>query len=367
MKVKNNTIPFHTKIASMVSEEGKNFAISPLSIAMAFEMVKLVASEKTLEEIKEVFGDIPKINIPKDFNLQIANSVWTTEDASEDYISLVKEKLNAEAKLIQNFNGQPINEWCSEKTNGLIDSIVDRNLDKNVSAVLINVIYFLADWLNKFNKKDTTENGNFTLFDGSKIKVPMMRKFNGNHKYYEQDGVKYVSLPYSCKDNKKPDTADKEGFSPSMILAIPPEGKSVADFISKWNPLESSFYCYEKDFSILAFPRFKFKWGAELITFLKKLGLLEIFTDNSKVNGILASGNHLKIGAVAHKTVVKVDENGTEAAAVTALQFLCCAAMNKPDTKVIFVADRPFAFSIVEMNSSAVLFTGAVYDPRKED
>lgn len=356
---------FHKKIVSRCIKEGKNFAISSLSISIAFQLVRLAANGKTKEEIIDLFGDVPVINIPEDFKLQIANSIWTTKEVSSEYAAEAKEKLNATTHKFNIGDGSPINQWCAEKTNNLIPQIVDNSLDPDIRAFLVNAIYFLADWLDQFDKNMTDENGNFYLYNGDLVKTPLMMKLEGSARYFQDSKTQYLSLPYECEDNKPGYPKKPATFTPHMIFALPAEGQSLAEFISEWNPLESAKRCYSQEYNQIVIPRFKVEWGMDLSNILAGLGIPTAFSENAEITKILASGEKLKIDSVVHKAVVKVDEKGTEAAAVTAIGFRCCAAMSEPEPKFNFIANRPFAFAIVEEVSQTVLFTGVVYDPTK--
>ncbi len=242
-----------------------------------------------------------------------------------------------------------INNWVDEKTNQKIDKIVD-NISSDDRMFLINAIYFKGAWKAEFDKNDT-EDKTFYLSDGSTKSVATMKIENDFAVYFEQN-YSAIELPYGQGNY-------------SMVVLLPNDDSSLPELINQlnsaeWNNLMLSIG--EPSGWNLELPKFKFEYENELNNELADLGLGIAFSDLADFTGINKDGN-LAISRVKHKTFIEVNEEGTEAAAVTSVTMGVTSAgpgMND------FAIDHPFLFAIKEKYTNAILFLGTVSDPSQE-
>jgi len=349
------------------SEGHKNIFISPLSISMALSMTLNGASGETLDSMKRALRveglELDEINESyrqlikslqrpdSGVTIEIANALWGRLEIKYRHEFIVSDAkyYGAELKLI-NFNEAAprlINKWVKAKTHGKISKIVDR-IDPNTIVFLINAIYFKGAWKTTFDKKKTKE-GEFTLLDGKKIKVPMMRQ-EGHFNYFKGPNYQAVSLPYG-----------KEGKM-SMYVFLPDESSNLDELFETlqnygWRvPFEQ--FISEKGEIVL--PRFKMDYGKELKDALASLGMGIAF-DQMKADftNLCFSKDRVYLQGVLHKSVIEVNEKGTEAAAVTSVRVGITALPKR----FKMVVDRPFFFLIRDNESGVILFMGEVTNP----
>ncbi len=352
---------------TIVSEESatKNLMISPLSVSQALSMTLNGAKENTFEQMKQTLSfnslnldEINKSNLSltgsllshdKNVTMQIANSIWHRKDCSpkSDFVSNNKTYYNAEVNGYDPLQPEKackaMNDWVSENTKGKIDQIIDEVKPENV-LFLINAIYFKAEWKTQF-KKINTEKMQFTLDNGTEKEVQtMIGKVKLNYINEEQYSV--VKLPYgSGKFN--------------MLVFLPEEGITSNEIA----PLLQNF-----DFSVLNgsqyvereiwLPKFEFSYERKLNEDLVHLGMSDAF-DASLANFNNMANVGLHISEVKHKTYIKTDEEGTEAAAATSVTM----NFTSIGPEGVIRIDRSFLFAIVEEDTNAILFMGRVFDP----
>ncbi len=349
-------------------EDEKNIMISPLSIAIALAMTYNGADGETKEAMENTLhlqglstGDINKsyqslldalLSVDPKVIMEIANSIWYRDDfyVEEDFLNINKTYYDAEvAKL--NFSDPAsvdiINRWVSDKTHDKIDKIIEQ-IDPLDVMFLINAMYFKGTWKYEFDENDTheapfyNEHGNF-LGD-----VEMMM-IEGDFNYYSNDLFHAVELPYGQGNY-------------SMIVMLPQSGVSIDSLVSnmnndKWKTWMEGFY-ERPDFDVYL-PKFKFEFEKELKEILSQLGMEIAFDPNgsadfSKINPDV----YLYISSVKHKTFIEVNEEGTEAAAVTSVSVTTSIGPSNE-----FKADHPFVFVIKEKFTRAIMFMGKVAEP----
>ncbi len=353
-------------------EKGKNIFISPLSVSMALGMTyngtdesTKEAMEKTLElsglavqEINESYKDLIELltGLDRKVKFQIANSIWYRQSWSfeEEFINLCKAYFNAEVSGLD-FNdpgaSEIINSWVDRNTNGKIEKIVDDVIDPYTVMFLINAIYFKGTWTYEFDKKLTSDD-QFNLPDGSKSPCKMMVQ-EGDFQYFETDDFQAIDLPYG-----------DERFSMTIFL---PKPQVDVDYLVKqldqesWDHWINSF---SKRSVKLFFPKFALKYEIKLNDVLKALGM-EIAFDpyQADFTKMYEGPENLYISKVKHKTFVKVDEEGTEAAAATSVGIVPTSI--EPYVLIMRV-DRPFVFAIRENYSQTILFIGKIVEPSLE-
>ena len=358
------------KIREASSEE--NIMISPLSISVAFAMAYNGADSETKTEMEKAMKlnglTTEQINnsykmlinalqsLDKDVVFEIADAIFYTEGFSvkSDFLNINKTIYDAEVEKL-NFSSssavQTINSWVADKTHDKIKSIIQQ-LNPLDRLVLLNAIYFNGIWTNKFDENGT-HMLNFTKTDGTNIEVPMMKK-EEKLGYTSNSLFIAIKMPYG-----------KGQFN--MFVMLPANGKSSQDVIDElntdnWNNWVKSFEI--KDPVVVTMPRFKFAFETKLNKVLVQMGMEKAFqpyiADFSKM-----SDEDLYISSAIHKSFIDVNENGTEAAAVTSITFTTTSAGNEPP-KTYFTVNKPFVFAITEKDTNAILFMGEVQNPEYE-
>ena len=240
-----------------------------------------------------------------------------------------------------------INDWVYDQTQEKIkDLLPDGALNPDTRMVLVNAIYFKADWLSQFDADDTTDSP-FHLLDGTDITVKMMNQ-GTFMPYYRGDGFQAVELPYA-------------GDTAAMDIIVPDEG-DFEDFESALNSdlFNETLNGLGPTSMMLSLPKFTFESEFNLSDTLKSMGMVDAFDpDNADFSGMTAE-NDLFISDVIHKAFVAVDEEGTEAAAATGV---IVGATSAPMFDVTLTIDRPFIFIIRDKPSGQILFIGRVLDP----
>lgn len=346
-----------------------NVFISPTSVALALAMAyngaegaTRTAMEETLrkngltdEEINQSYKsliDALKQLDPKVL-LEIANSIWYRNDVEvlPEFINTNKTYYDAEVSSMV-FNDAAkniINAWVADKTHDKIKEVIDFIPD-NAIMYIINAIYFKGIWKSAFEKEKTSDLP-FYLKDGSAVQVPTMQQ-QDTFKYLSNELFSAVELPYG-----------NGNFS--MVVLLPENGKNTDDIVAQLNP--ESWDQWMSEFSekdvVLLLPRFKFEYNKLLNDDLTDMGMGIAFSDNADFSKIEPS-REIFISRVIHKTFVEVNEEGTEAAAVTAIEI---AQTSYPGVGPVYLfIDRPFLFVIKEKDTGAILFIGRVNNPLKK-
>jgi len=371
----NNDFAARIFKAMATAEAGKNLMISPLSIELALAMTMNGASGDNLTEMRTVLGfdemtiaDIDEQFLhliksleeaDKDMTLAIANSMWMDE--------LFEPRLKAAFKeaLTGSFEAEPytvdmadaatvdlINQWVSDNTNGKIEKIID-DINADTVMFLINALYFKAAWTVTFDE-DRTYDGDFTLADDTHKTVKMMTfKDAQDFKFFSSGygaagGYSAVRLPYG---------RDKFAF-----YGFVPNDGTVDEFIARMadEGLDGFFSnLTEKEEVPVLLPKFKFAYEKSLNEILQDLGMEQLFVPGGLLN-MADPGDGLYVSEVKHKTFIEVNEQGTEAAAVTSVEVGDTAM---PEG---FYGTKPFVFVIRDDRSGTILFMGKVEDPTQE-
>jgi len=291
------------------------------------------------------------------FQLSIANSVWGQQDYpfADGYRTTLAQQYGAElaeANFTEDPDGERarINDWVAEETAGTIEELLPPgSIDDLTRLVLVNAIYFLANWEQPF-PEGRTEQATFTALDGTDHEVPLMG-LEREWPYVERAGTRAVELPYV-------------GGDAAMLVVLPPEGEFEAyereldgdDLAELVNGLDTRE-------GTVRLPRFEFDTSVQLSDPLAELGMPDAFDrEQADFTGMAESdeGERLYLDEAYHDAAVAVDENGTEAAAATGAVIGDTAV---PADPFEFVADRPFLFAIRDRPTGAVLFLGRVVDP----
>ncbi len=346
-------------------DPGGNIFISSLSISIALTMTYNGAvgeTERAMAEVLEIGTlDLSTINQsnkalrnslenpdPK-VEISIANSIWSRQgvEFNTDFLERNRAFFGAEIASLD-FNSpqaiEIINEWVDTNTNGKIQKIVDR-IDQQTVLFLINAIYFKGSWQEEFDKSSTWAD-TFHLSDGSEKRVQMMYR-KGAYPYFRGENFEAASLPYS--DGRV-----------SMYIFLPDHDSNLNEFLDGLNADNWKNWLLqfreEDDDSKMMLSRFKLEYEVSLNDTLKALGMEIAFGSSANFSGI---GPDLFISGVKHKTFVEVNEEGTEAAAVTSSGI----AVESDSAPLLFRVDRPFFFAIYDAETQTILFMGTVTEP----
>jgi serpin B len=350
----------------LLSEEAPNIMISPASVGIALGMAYNGAESATMDafeqvlnyeglsrqEVNEITKELINVLITnvKGNLLEIANSMWHDDGfpVEQGFIDLNRNYYDAEIRALDFRSAeavQTINKWVSNKTHGNIDEII-QSIEPAVMMILINAIYFNCVWEVEFDPKDTDKAPFFTE-SGEQWGVVDMMRLESTFRASFTDMFSAVELPY--KNGKF-----------SMYLFLPLEGMTVNELAGTldgevWSEWLKGF-SEMKDFTV-NMPKFRFEYDRSLKNDLEGMGLGIAFTDQADFSGI--SDVDLLISDVIHKTYIDVNEEGTEAAAVTAIVFET-TSIGPPS---FIRLDRPFLFAITENSSKSILFIGRVSQP----
>ena len=281
------------------------------------------------------------------FRYEIADSLWVSKDyrLQDAYKDAVQKNFDAEAQSVDFVNekektADQINQWCKEKTHDLIDQIITPDaLKDDMGAVLVNSLYFESPW----SKKWTVMPGEFTDLDGKTTEQDML--YDGSlHTYYENDKAIAFSKNYY------------NGFE---FIGILP--KETGEFNVRDLDLKSLMDSETTEYVVHAMaPKLNFDcYSEDVADILKDLGVKKAFDKNEGFKRII-NDNNLYIDKVLQKCKIELDENGTKAAAVTAMTMKVGSAMREPEEIKEVNLDRPFAFMIYDSVNDQILFVGKV-------
>ncbi len=352
-----------------------NLFFSPHSISTALAMTYAGAEGKTAEQMAETlhfnlsgeqlhaaFNALDLTLTPgedvgeEDFVLNIANSLWAEEtyDFHEEFLDLLARHYGAGLRLVDFKTAyeaarQAINAWVEDATEGKIEDLIpEGGVNDLTRLVLANAIYFNAKWVHPFSQ-DLTEDGAFTRLDESEVTVPMMRWDKPTRVPYTRgDGFQAIELPY-------------RGGNAGMVIVVPDAGAfETFEEELTGKQLQAIVDALETRSVELTLPKFEYDAEASLADTLKQMGMPVPFDpDEANFSGMDGT-RRLFISDVFHKAYVAVDEEGTEAAAATAV---IVATESMPMTDVELVVNRPFLYLIRDTQTGAPLFLGRVLDP----
>ena len=364
---KDFVFAFYSEIAE--KDEKLNIFFSPLSISTAFSMAYEGAGENTASEMQQVFGFesddakrqkaiselLSQFNHKDDwYSLQVANALWVKDgyEIKQGYLDAAKTHYSSTVDNVDFVTDDGVNEinsWVKEKTNDRIENILaPGSTDDSTRMVITNAVYFKGKWSSEFNPRNTSEKPFWTDKNSSVI-VPMMKQPVDIYNYAKTANLQALELNYL-------------GGDISMVILLPKDKDGIQS-------LEQSMY--KKKFDAIKdgmtrqpitveIPKFEFETQYDLKPPLQSLGLNDAFDKNSaNFQGI--TDEQIYLDKAAHKAFVNVNEEGTEAAAITAL--VARAESGPPEPRHEFVADHPFMFVIQEKETGEILFVGRVMDP----
>jgi serine protease inhibitor len=343
-----------------------NAFISPFSALQALSMTYNGANGQTKIEMANTLGfsgysdnEINEYNqslsaalleADEKVQLEIANSIWYKLgfEVIPAFININTTYFNAEVKQADFADPQTlidINNWCKVKTHEKIPTILDE-IPGGVVMYLINAIYFKGTWQYEFDKTKTITTS-FTKEDGSSVQHSQM-SLEAELNYYTTEDFKLVELPYGNGQF-------------NFVMLLPAENQTIAGLIKKLDNTtwDNAINNVSKTKVVVKMPKFKFEFKALLNKPLQMMGMIAAFGPADFSN--ITPGGGIYISRVIHKTYIDLNEEGTEAAAVTAVEMYKTSEIG--DTVKWFVADRPFVYAITEKSTRAILFIGKMMDP----
>ena len=322
----------------------QSICISPFSLGAVLSMAAEGADGATAEQMCKVLGKDYSA-VPENKTVKVANSVWVNKQVTmyQDYRKTVQNKYASEVYSKdfgqRSFIGD-VNKWCSKNTNGKIPSILD-SVEPDMQMLLLNAVYFYDKWESPFTRTDKAP---FTCLDGTVQQVDMMHQTN-SLRYSQNDFFQILELPYQSGDM-------------DMYILLPRPGVAFDDALaslstSRWEGWRRELRSERVRVSM---PKFKLECEMDFTSLLQDLGMKLAFSNAADFS--LMSSTPLAIGFVKQKTYIDVDEEGTEAAAVTGLGMRTTSVA--PSRTIDFTADRPFFYIIRSDSNSEILFLGQV-------
>lgn len=381
----NNAFTFD--LYAQLRDKKGNLFFSPFSIASALTMTKGGARGQTAEQMDRVLHQglrghtlpgqkgqgVPKAHSQfkeaiDNFNamtqegglqLSIANSIWPQQDYKflDAYLEFLRVNYNTSVTPVDYRRKEAaaraqINSWVEDRTQGKIQNLLASPLDATTRLVLVNAVYFKGNWMHAFTPSHTRD-GAFYLDEMQTVTVPLMRQTK-RLRHHATGSAQILELPYV-------------GDKISMLVMLPnaktPEALAKLEHNLNARLLDDWRGKMHSREIIVTLPRFKITWGAEsLVGTLQAMGIRDAFIrDTADFSGMDGS-RKLFISDVVHKAFVDVNEQGTEAAAATAVGMRVTSAQLRPPPE--FRADHPFLFLILENATGHILFMGRVCDPR---
>ena len=339
-KKHTSTGDFQLKIFKEINKSniGKNIMVSPLSIYHILSLTANGAANKTLKEMLHALSEknLSELNtnnkmistsISKLKTIELANAIFARFKPLSNFLKIISD-YKAKISVLKDAN--QVNKWCSDATHKKIAKIVD-NISEADKMVLINAIYFKGTWEQPFDKNDTHKD-TFLNFNKQPKQVDFMnstKKFD----YFEDQDIQSISLNYD-KDKLK------------ALIILPKKETDINNYIENFT--SEKYHTIIKHLVnkkvIFSLPKFEINFSAELSSNFQSLGMKEPFTNNADFSA-MKKEKDINISLIIHKTFIKVDEKGTEAAAATAVVMRCMGAINlNPDP--IMKVDHPFLFII---------------------
>jgi serpin B len=351
----------------LASKPDDNLVFSPVSISLALALVSNGATGETRSEIQrylsppgsnqldsshlyqslqrqlQIRGDKGKVNI--------ANGFFYSDSLTlkEDYVHKIQQCFDTKiekapfATNSQEAKSQ-INRWVANITENKIPELF-KQIESNVVAVLANAIYMKAPWSERFTRTET---------------LPFYKSGKANQAQSVPFMIQQETYAYKATDNSQVVELPYEGVPLSMYILLPKERDGIKNLETSINgeQLRTIFQNTEQKLVSLKIPKFTIRSSIALKTILQQLGINKLFSNQAQLTNIADVG--LTVSDAVHEAFIKVNENGTEAAAATGFKAVPLSAQIPPPSPVAFTADHPFLFAIIHKPTSAVLFYGKV-------
>ncbi len=360
--------------AKLRKERAENLFVSPYSISSALAMTLAGARGDTEAQfVKVLHQSLPQAELHqawealrknllsvsgtgKSYRLNIADRLWGQRGYHilPEFLTLTRVHYDADMALLD-FARQPeearrtINAWVADQTEDKIRNLLASPLDTDTRLVLTDAIYFRADWAEPFPKHATRDTP-FHVDERKEVVVPMMRRM-GKYAIAVEEGFKALEIPY-------------EAGEMSMVVLLPDQVGGLPALEAKLTPanLDRWLGKLEQKSVVVSFPRFKLTSEVDLVPSLQALGLTDVFQPGRGDLSGIGGKRDLYVSAAVHQAFVDVHEEGTEAAAATAIAVgVRSAAIHAP---INFLADHPFLFLIRDNRTGSLLFLGCVNNPK---
>ncbi len=365
----NNSFAFDLTAEVAKDQTNTNIFISPFSVSSVLQMVENGAAGQTKEEMQKVLHDSgftsttlnesfkevnQRLASRKNVTLNLANGIWFKQGfhLKPAFVAENKNFFQAELAAV-NFDNpssaQTINNWADKQTQGKIKDIVQYPFDPLTRVILANVIYFKGKWNTPFDKNQAKPR-DFHLPSGKVKSAPMMvqsREFD----YQEKPDFQAVRLFY------------QGGFQMGVFLPAKKSSpqKLIESFKTSGNWQDNIQPGFNSRQGTLMLPKFRMEYAVRLNEPLETLGMKRAFSINAEFSAMAVEP--LNISEVKQKSFVEVNEEGTEAAAVTGISVSLMLAEIEPPKPFEMVVDRPFLFVISDSATGSILFIGIVNDP----
>lgn len=371
---------FGTDLYRRLAARPGNVVCSPYSVAVALAMTRNGARGSTATEMDRVLHAPRLAELNSGFNalalhldsragerrradgsaaklsLAAANSLWGQQEVrwEQTFLDALARSYGTGLRMVDyaaDAEGarRAINTWTGQRTAGRIPQLVPAGvLDRQTRLVLVNAIYLKAPWEEPFTKAQT-QRADFTLGDGSRVKVPMMRRLVKSARHASGPGWQAVDLRYAGSQLAMAVVLPDQGHLASVQRGL--DGAALGRLLAGFGPGGVA----------LSLPRWTFRTQAGLGELLGALGMPTAFTEQADFAG-MTTQEKLLISAVLHEAFIAVDEEGTEAAAATAV---AAGITSAPASPLRVTVDRPFMFVIHDVETATPLFIGRVDDPTK--
>ena len=330
-------IALFNKLNSKYKEN--NLIISPLSIFQAISLVTNGANGETQKELLKLLDnkemeEINMINskilekIKENSSLEMANAIMSRLAPLNEFTNLVR--INYESEILPLKNANQVNKWCEKKTHGRISKIIEE-IDPMTYMLVLNAIYFKGEWRIQF-ENELTKKQKFYNLNKDEKKIDTM-EITKHFNYFEDTNLQAIELEFR-----------KESISALIIL--PNKKLNINEFVEILDKDNSYFYSIVDNLRFkeinLRLPKFELDYNKSLKDVLKTMGINLPFDNNADFSKIRTQ-NDIYINDIIHKTYLKVNEQGTEAAAVTKVEMMLKSAFKEEKTIEMFV-NRPFLF-----------------------
>ncbi|KAH7941858.1 hypothetical protein HPB49_017980 [Dermacentor silvarum] len=364
------SIDLYTQLHSLNKED--NIGYSPYSVGSALSMtlagargntakqlaavLHVTESDKIHEQFGQLLNQLP-YSWDSDNSFHVANLMYSERELKvhKEFQALLEKDFRARIKSVD-FKKNPesvrkeANEWVSAETKSKITELITPgSVTQSTVFIILNAIYFKGTWKQRFYERDS-KNQTFHLNSRSSVEVEMMFKRKAQFKVAQSTELKatLVEMPYI-------------GKTFSMVILVPDEVEGLPFLEAQLTEsrLRSALNSLAMKGNVeLTLPKFKLEYSASLKEALSALGAKDLFSDSADLSGIFESGK-ASVSQVIHKAFVQVNEEGTEAAAATAvISTKYAERYPKPDIRV--VVDHPFMFLIRKNEGNVILFMGSV-------
>lgn len=367
---------FAAELLRRTHVQGENTLVSPLSVTLALGMTANGAAEGTLGEFERLFGlgrdtlnslcarfMADYTSLGGSTEATVANSLWADPDIAlaNGFVLRCQETYGAELfqeDLQDPATVQAVNGWVSDATRGLIPSVVEE-FDRDAVLALINAVYLKNQFERPFETPHSDWEMDFTAADGTVSHPKGMHNGTRNEEYISHERGQGVLLPYD--DGRL-----------GLLLMLPEEGVSLSEYLAGWDAgtVAELLAAREERRVSLTCPKFKAEWDGSLREALTAMGLEGAFDEDRADFSAMGSvpnrpESNICIGDVVHKTAFEINEKGTEAAAVTAVEMMAPTSAMPPQDLIHLRFDRPFVYGIVDVEMRTPLFLGCAEEIRE--